>query len=365
MRTPSLVLVLSWVLALSGSAGWAGQSKAPLPMGRAEAPPPNVQDTLKASVVASEDKLGELQPWQKKIFDEEVTPRFQEFVLDYRPSASGIIVDVNVNAIKKYLMFYGPKAVKRDDSRIAILLQPEEGCARCAEAAEGIRKTVKASFERRGLVPWFVKPEELGEHAGGAAALILDPSAGKTVDDQLQQLATQKNAAGLVVIQWRLAPVDSIDSAHADEKHYLVRTSIAAGATTSYSLKNEGKLELLENDSIEVGVTRLLTQAFTDIGSQMMVAQENNDTRNGEVLISISGVGDFANYTAVKSQIQSTLADVGAIEERVISRGQVTFAVRTRKTMDELKTKLNGIQIDSRPVAVTDSGDNMIKAEIR
>src|SRR4051794_9867340 len=87
--------------------------------GRAQAAPPAkaatsdgadaVSTQLKSAVTASASKLGELEPWQKRIFSEEVVPQYQRFVRDYRSSGtSGVTAEIDLESLRQYLRFYAP-----------------------------------------------------------------------------------------------------------------------------------------------------------------------------------------------------------------------------------------------------------------
>ena len=51
------------------------------------------QAQLRTVVTKAKERLGDLEPWQGKLFDEEVVPQASRFVRDYRPGTKGLSAD--------------------------------------------------------------------------------------------------------------------------------------------------------------------------------------------------------------------------------------------------------------------------------
>lgn len=330
-----------------------------------------VQDALKSQVQENLKKMGELEPWQKTIYADEVVPQYNRFIRDYRQAASGVVADIDQEALKKYLAFYAPRTLKQGNeksgAKIVAVVKPEASCVKCIGSAPVIRKLVKARLERRGFAPIFVSDEELGEQKGSFPDL----------QQRAATLAEQKGALGTLVVFWQVPPSDSIDSAHADEEHYRILSSIqvreAAGAAGSgkaaREFKHQGLMELMANDPFDTAAARLLTDAFTELGAKALAADAPTavaeDSEGPELSIQLAGFKDFAQYTRAKAALEAKLQDAGLLEERRIARGLVVFGIRTRKSADELKPKLAGLSLDPGKLAVVEADEHSIKLEIR
>jgi len=291
-----------------------------------------VEAQLKAAVEDAQKKLPNLEPWQKVIFTEEVVPQFQRFIQDYRPSNDGLKVIIDFDSLKHYLIFYGPKLIKQSSPKLLVLLKSDPSCPKCSESVGAITRLVKSRIERRGLVPVWVGTEELRPHMTE-----------KEEEDQVLAMVKKKNATGAMIVRWSTAPVDDLDTAHADEKRYIIHTFLQLG---DFSVQNRQK-ELLDNDTFEGSEARLLTDIFADIGAKYELEQAiQPESGKQEVLIEITGIKDFAQYTRVKNLMTTQLKDITSLEDRKLSRDQVVFAVFTKRTSEELKSQLSQMNLD-------------------
>src|SRR4051812_6455948 len=82
-----------------------------------------LQEKLKDAVRESEPKLGTLEPWQKKIFEDEVVPSYQVFIKDYRSVGREISADVDVDSIRNYLAYYAPSVSKPKENAALVVLR--------------------------------------------------------------------------------------------------------------------------------------------------------------------------------------------------------------------------------------------------
>ncbi len=286
-------------------------------------------DQLIAAVVAAQKNLGVLEPWQKKIFDEEVTPRYQRFIKGYQAGTHGLTVDVDLEGIKNYIRFYAPSSIKKSDLKVLLFVKADASCPKCAEAQVAIKNDLKQRLENRGFTAIFTPLED--KNGPKLSSKALD----EKMNEQFQRLG----ATAAMVVQSQIAANDDIDSAHADETRYLVHSYLLLRD----SPKIEAQLEILDTDSIATASDRMLTDALVEIGGRSNeIAATFSDDRS-EVSIGVKGILDPAEFTRVKALLQAKLKDVGIVEERKLTRGSVTFAVLTQKKADEIKTRLNGI----------------------
>jgi len=288
-------------------------------------------DQLKSAVANAEKKLGPLEAWQKKIFDQEVVPRYQRFIKGYQAGTSGLNVEVDLEGIKTYVRFYAPSSIKKTDIKALLYVKSDSTCPKCAEAASAIRADIKQRLENRGF---NVIPIPLEDKAN---KLI-----GKALDDKMNEQFQRLNATVAVVVQSQIAPNDDIDSAHADETRYLIRSYLLLRD----SPKIEAKLEILDTDSISGAADRLMTDALVEIGGRSTeIAATFSDDRS-EVDIGIRGILEPAELARVKTLLQSKLKDIGVVEERKLARGNVIFAVLTTKKANDIKARLSGMGLE-------------------
>jgi hypothetical protein len=323
------------------SSAWAAPAGSPA--SAPSAAPAGAEDTdaqLRRAVSESEKQFGTLDPQQKKIFDEEVVPQYSFFVKDYSQVAGKMSVQVDVDAIKNYLGFSAAKNIPTGTTQLLLYLKADPHCPKCIEASTAVKKTMQARAERRGFVPVWITPEEL-------------------VDTKPAELAEKRNASGALAVELKPAPMDDVDSAHADEKRFVNSCSFDIRGVLHY----EDQSEIYDTDSFEQTSAKLLTQAFVQLGTKAM-ATGASAAASQEMQIQISGITGFAGYTQLKAQIQNRLKDMGVVEERKISRGHAVLAIKTGHSLDELKQAL-GASAQLSGAAVTGSHDQTIEMEMR
>ena len=323
---------------------------------RAQAPElfDDVERQLKVAVIDAQKKLGMLESWQIKIFEEEVVPQYRRFIRDYRPMGpgTGLNVEVDFENLQNYLKFYAPKVlphlISKDrakgllavsgansatqDFRLLVFLKTDPACAKCTASEPAIRALVKSRVEARGFVPVWVAPEEVGD----------TKLAGRLLHETLTELSRKKGSPGALVVHWAPVPVDDIDSAHADEKHYFVHSFFNIRDLA----KDEGKMDLMDSDSFETSLVRLLTASISELGVKADQTVREQAISKEEILIDISGFSDFAHYNRVKTVLTEQLKGVSSLEERKITRGQISLAVGTSASKEEIAKQVSAIVVE-------------------
>lgn len=294
----------------------------------------SVQEALKTLVSNSQLKLGDLEPWQKKIFVEEAVPQYSRFIRDYRVSGSSVQAEVDVEILKKYLAFHiNPKDNKKQEVRMGLYVRGDSDCEKCNQSGAKLRALAQTRLERRGFVPLFISAEDLGS------------SVGKTLEERALAVAARKGWIGVTLIQTSIAPPDPLDTAHADEKDYLTKTTLLI---PTFQVKQEGQLRILESESMEMAAARLLTDTFTDLGTRILASASLKpaEEQGEEFALVVSGVRDFHQFSQVKMMLQTKLQTLAAIEERRMMRGRVVFALRTEKSIPEIRSQIATLTID-------------------
>lgn len=289
-------------------------------------------DQLMTAIRSAKSKLDGLSDVQSKIFDEEVVPQYSRFIRDYRPAPGGVVADIDLNGIRRYISYTGLGS--KESNKILVYLKSEKGCDFCASAVLPIKKMVSERLVRRGFVPIFATAEEMDEGNIGGAAL----------NERLTEVARKKRATGGLLLQWQLQMAD-IDSAHADEKNYQVRVfeigrvgGIMSADSSSQETRSESALEIRENDSMLAAAERVFVDALSELGSRAMSrsSNEQTDSNTAELRIVVGGVRQWAQYQDIKNKISTLLGGWDPLEERKLSRGTIEFGVRTKRSAEEL-----------------------------
>ncbi|MEK6704929.1 MAG: hypothetical protein AABZ06_04005 [Bdellovibrionota bacterium] len=290
---------------------------------------------LKNAVMEETRKLGALESWQKRIFDEEVLTQHQRFIKDYRfsgPNAK-VYAEVDVEGLKAYLRFYAPKVITAENFKALVCLRAEAGCDKCMESLKTVKKLVEQMLERRGLAAVFIDAGQIG-------------SDNKAGFEKLTNLARQRKLSAAFLLDWRKTPADDVDSVHADENHYMISSNIDVFGLSSHA----ARLDLLDSDNFELSATRLLEDTFTILGQKTMSMVGPAITGGSEVLVEVNGIGDYKHFQLVKSQLVSQLKGVSSIEERMIKRDVVSFALMMVNSpinnKEELQKQLSSLKLE-------------------
>lgn len=332
-------------------------------MTQARAAPPQtdrgMHGSLSRAVSESVNRLGSLDPWKRRIFDEEVVPQYSRFIKDYRPGANGLVIEVDYDAILRYIAFYAPRTLRPADPkqvRIALYQHAEPGCDRCSAAQDRIRQLMKPRAERRGFQVSWLTNDELPPVEEGAPLAF----------DKIADAALRKGALGALVIDTRIAPVDAIDTAHADERKYVVEAFWLAKPTGEADLRFLGQLEVMENDPIEQAAARLLSDAVSQFGVKAILAEKNEgDAKTQEYELVLNGIKDYSQFAKLKAGIVQALSDAAWVEERRLKRGQVVLGIRSQRSVDAVRRQLASVPAEAGKVVVTGVDGERLNAEIR
>lgn len=330
---------------------WSGAFAAPPSADR------GVHGALSRAVAESDSRLGTLDPWKRRIFDEEVVPQYSRFIKDYRPGANGLMIEVDYDAIVRYVAFYAPRTLKPADPknvRIALFQKAQTGCDRCAGASDRIRQLMKPRMERRGFQITWLTFDDLGS----------PDLSGKDLQEKAIEAANRKGALATLVIETRLAEAD--DPAHADEKKYVVETFWLAKPTGEADLRFVGQLEVMENDPLEQAAARLLSDAVSQFGGKALLAEKNEgEAKTQEYELVLNGVKDYAQFARLKAGISQALSDAAWVEERKLRRGQVVLGIRSQRSVDAVRRQLASVPSEAGKLVVISVEGERLDAEVR
>ncbi len=331
--------------------------------GLAWAAPPSgdrsVQGALARAVSESEPRLGQLDPWKKRIFDEEVVPQYSRFIKDYRPGANGLVIEIDYEAILRYIAFYAPRTLKPADSKtvkIALFHKVDPTCERCMAAHEKVRSLMIPRVDRRGFQPFWISQDDL-------------PSielSGPDLFEKVLEVGEKRGAIAVLVIETRLAPIDAIDSAHADERKFIVETYLLAKPLGDADLRFSGQLEVMESDPIEQAAARLLSDAFSQFGQKALLAERaEGDSRSQEFELALNGVKEYSQFMKLRQAIINAIPDAVWVEERKMKRGRMVLGIRSNRSLDAVKRQLAQVHSDAGKVVITSTEGDKMEAEVR
>ena len=282
---------------------------------------------LKASVSDGIVKLGELEPWQKKITEDEILPLYSRFIKDYRLAAGQennpqalLSVEVDFDSLKNYLRFHSTKAglVSSDPTLLLLLRQEGVQCGRkCQESIVPFKRLMVARGLRRGFKPVWIT----SDHA-------------LSVDEGMEWM-TKKKAVGLMQATLGVAAAEEGDTAHADELHYELSTSLLfQGLLGSESFSTQGRLEFLENDSYEMMFSKLMADGFTELGAKMIdwdrirtSARASSVATRAGIEVTVRNFRDAATFSEAKAALQLKLPQ-SRLREKYLKPGEIILELK-------------------------------------
>lgn len=299
-------------------------------------PAPALQDLLKNNVIASQTRLGALEPWQKRIFDDEIVPQYQRFIRDYKPSSEGVTVEVDMDGMKKYIAFFAPKALGVDKPSLAVVVEGAQGCAKCIEGLSAYKRIARARLERRGF----------------------------SVVDEKTPARLRGSPVGELQLRSREMAPEELDSAHAGERHFEVTLKFKVEAAGFGGFKRDDRSELMEEDGVENAAARLLTDALVELGARVLAASASNagGARDG-LLLTLVGFKNNEQYEKARTKIADLAG--GTVVERTMARGQAVLALRGARASKDLRSALANVQLGFGTMSVTESDDETMRVEIK
>lgn len=292
----------------------------------AEGTPDPVGRKLQAFLVDAKKRLGPLEPWQNRIFDDEVLTEYQRFIRDYRASRAGVEAQADLDAIRNYLVFYAPKSLKKENPTLVVAYLPAKSCPKCVASAPAIRRLLQERLSHRGLSLIWEGSREFSARG--------DPR------QAIDGLVAERKAVGSLLVEAGPAPVDSIDAAHEEDSLFRLRSTLVIGDVA----QERQQLDLLDTGDFVRSESKLLTDAFTDLGDKVQRMEAGQSVvSHAEIQVEVSGFKDYSQYSKARDQITQSLQGLATVEERRVSRGQVVLAVETDSGLDKVRSSLGAL----------------------
>ena len=333
-----------------------------------------LSDAMRSTVRGLRGKFGELQPWQQKIFDQEILANPQDFVREYRQVGDRYKIDVDQVLIQKFLAFHAPDYLGNAQPRFAVRVEADAGCSVCESAAPGLRKLFQSKLEvRDAKVVWF-KDEEMPIAASGGV-----PELPRLV--LLQSLEASRSLQGSLLV--RIEAIQEKDSetgavippAHPEDAKFALRVGLAMSGGKSRVIR---QVEFQYTEPVEALARKLWLEVITDLaiksdGSSGAVALGAVGAGPAELLLQVTGVRDYFMLNQLKSQLQLAVGDMQPVIERSLSRGRIVLAIRTDRPIEEIRGKISKVTLGptgAQRLVLSSSPDKghdglMLEGEIR
>jgi hypothetical protein len=297
---------------------------------------------MRAAVKGIRGKFGELTPWQQKIYNDEIMAFPQDYVREYRQVGDRYKIDVDQVMIQRALVFHAPDFLGNAQPRIATRVEADEGCSLCQGAAPVLRKLFQSKLEiREARAQWF-KDEELPVASSSTASTSVAELPRLAL---LQGLEVSRGLQGSLMARVEAQVLKDaetgqvIEPAHPEDAKFVLRLGLSLGKNTRIFRK----VEFQYTEPVEPLARKLWLEVMTELAGKTDLAPSLAGAAAAgppEVVIQVSGVRDYFQLTQLKAQIQLALGEMQPVIERSLARGRVVLAIRTDRTLDEVRSKL-------------------------
>ncbi len=303
-------------------------------------------DAMRSAVRGLRGKFGELQPWQQKVFDQEILANPQDYVREYRQVGDRYKIDVDQVLIQKFLAFHAPDFLGNAQPRFAVRVEADAGCSVCEAAAPGLRKLFQSKLEIRNAKAVWFKDEEMPIAASGGAPELPRLAL-------LQSLETSRGLQGSLLVRIEaILEKDSetgavIPPAHPEDAKFALRLGLAMAGGRTRVIR---QVEFQYTEPVEPLARKLWLEVITELaiksdGSSGSAALGAVGAGPAEVLLQVTGVRDYFMLNQLKSQVQLAVGEMQPVIERSLSRGRVVLAIRTDRSMEEIRGKISKVTL--------------------
>ena len=296
---------------------------------RAEAAMSQLEVRLQGKVREYFSQLTDLEPWQRRLFSEEVLPQYQRYIKNYQEGAGKLDAEVDLEKIRRSIAFYGPSFFGVLDPKVLSWVVAKPGCDKCTGAASNVMQTWKLRTQRRNLAALWMK----------SADIQVDPEADEDTPEQAweQRLLDQARKVGAqAVMLIVLTPNPDHDGDH------LMKLVFRTTAEKK-PIRKTANIELMGADSFEDVFGRAVSDVFQDLGApdvKTAVAAASDSAGQDGFRVEITGIKQFDQLQKAKRYLQGVAGPGGICVERKMARGHVLFVIQSVIPANQLEQKI-------------------------
>lgn len=278
-------------------------------------------------------------PEKKGLFDGEVLPYGQPFIVDYRTTSSGVDAQIDRGKLRNFLKFSASAFGQGAGMSACLSVRSEEDCKPCESVRGYFRDALRSRLKNRGFA---VKAGPEIESQLTAQSVLRGERAfeeftGRTLQENCdvavyaEVLRDPEGPAGSEPTALLRAPVFLEIRGKGDKRR--VRTRAVGGLTTSSTPEPQSAKTL--GPLIQAAVTRQLADLFNVEPSVAAI-------RGAERYVRLGEVEDFETYNRFKQAVADGLPSV-RFEERLVTPGEFQFAIDGVQSLEALARQLRGL----------------------
>ena len=278
---------------------------------------------FRGAVEREKPKLGKLEPWQSDAFDQEVLASSGRFIKDYQTQDQTLSkVEVDTDAIKKYLGFHATQIFKPENSKILLTVRVAEDCSACVAAAGSVREDLRRRFARRGLQVISLEKDEARR--------------------DLVEMLGIKSASGYVLA--RLRQIE--DPEHAGD--FKIKIDIEARFPGTLLTVIQKQMEIMTSESVEIAVSRMLIDLLSEAGQKIRLAQLGAlETTGGQGIdLKIQGCLQYSQCRQLKQKLQDKLRTDARVVEKRLSSQEFVIAVISQLSVQEISQAIYQLKLE-------------------
>jgi hypothetical protein len=341
-------------MALALLAAPARAAPSPAPVAQTPVPQARLSQAIQTSLLALKPSLGELAPWQKTIFTDELLAHGEDFLKEHRQLGDKVQVTLDEALIRKVLSFYAPKVLGNDQPRIAARIEAGERCKLCEDGVPVLKKLFQTRLDNRAMRPVWFKDEEMPSTPAQGTPEELATQLSRF--GFLRALEISRGLQGALLV--RVEPTTLIDQEtgqvveplHPEDGKYVLRLGLTLGKFVVSK-----KAEFQPTESIETLGRRLFTEALSELTDRAPKLDTGPYLAKGpaEILLWVYGIRDYFVLTNLKAQVQLAVGELTPVLERSLSRSKLLLAIRTEKSSEEVRRALSAVTVGSQKLVLS------------
>ncbi|MBI3534218.1 MAG: hypothetical protein HY072_01850, partial [Deltaproteobacteria bacterium] len=248
-------------------------------------------------------KLGVLDPWQVKIFKEEVIVFPERFIKNYTRQAQGLSAEVDIESIRGHLKFSAKNIFKGTEFPLIILFDLDQACTVCLESEAMFKSFISSVFERRAFKPVWIENKKKRND----------------LDEFIIENIAKNKAMGGVFFQFKQLLTNEDEAAHEDEARYLVSAAFHFAQVPLLDQKFQFQVDTTEVGNFNEVVFSLLAQAFLEFNQKLDFTQANQLQEGSDrILLEVSGVKTYKHLTELVIELQNKFMQNKFMNDKVL-----------------------------------------------